>query len=109
VGAGAAGTDVRATFTEDEGGALSRKLIHVVALLVIVGMLSLGGSAHAACPENDPDCDPGGGVTTITRTLHVVDSSQATVTATGINCGVAGDDCSESYSYTTDEAPRRSR
>src|SRR3954453_1038032 len=81
--------------------------MHVLTLLVIVGTLALGGSAaRAACPENDPDCGlGGGGVVTFTKHLYVVDSTQATVTAAGINCGVAGDDCTEAYSYTEDEQP----
>ena len=35
----------------------------------------------------------------------MADSSQATLTATGINCGVAGDDCTESYTYDFDAEP----
>jgi hypothetical protein len=81
-----------------------RKLILALPL-VVAAMLALSGTARAACPIDDPDCDPGGGPITVTKTLRVVDSSQATLTATGINCGVAGDDCAETYTYTTDEDP----
>jgi hypothetical protein len=78
-----------------------RKLI-LARPLGVAMMLALSGTARAACPINDPDCDPG--PSTVTKTLHVVDSSQATLTATGINCGVAGDDCTESYTYSIDDA-----
>lgn len=79
--------------------------MYVLMLLVIVGVLGSGGSAQASCPIDDPDCTGGGGPITITRTLRVVDSSQATLTGTGINCGVAGDDCTQSYSYSSDADP----
>jgi Big-like domain-containing protein len=79
-----------------------RKLI-IALPLVVATMMALSGTARAACPIDDPDCDPGPG--TVTKTLHVVDSSQAALTATGINCGVAGNDCTESYTYTIDEEP----
>lgn len=77
-----------------------RKLILALPL-VVAAMLALSGTARAACPVDDPDCDPG--PSTVTKTLHVVDSSQATLTAAGINCGVAGDDCTQSYTYSIDE------
>lgn len=84
---------------------MNRKLILALSL-VVAAMLALSGTARAACPIDDPDCGGGGGgPDTVTRTLHVVDSSQATLTATGINCGVAGDDCTEPYTYATDEEP----
>ena len=66
-------------------------------------MLALGPAAHAACPVDDPTCGVGGGATGRPRPSTVVDSTQATVTATGINCGVAGDDCQESYTYAVDD------
>jgi hypothetical protein len=59
---------------------MNRKLILALPLL-IAGMLALGGSAHATCPIDNPGCGPGDPPTT--TTLHVVDSTQATVTATG--------------------------
>src|SRR4051812_35979801 len=76
----------------------------LLATAVLVALLASGsymtGTASAACPESDPDCGLGGGGSEpITETLYVVDSSQATVSATGINCGVAGNDCQESYTY----------
>jgi hypothetical protein len=84
---------------------MNRKLILALPL-VIATVLAMTAPARAACPINDLDCDPGGGgPASITTTLHVVDSSQATVSATGINCGVAGDDCQQSYTYAVDGDP----
>jgi hypothetical protein len=82
---------------------LNRSLTLILPLLAIAGALALSASAHAVCPVDDLSCGGGGGgTTTVTKTLHVVDSTQATITATGINCGVAGDDCQESYTYDVD-------
>ena len=81
-----------------------RKLILAIPL-VVVAMLALSGTARAACPIDDPDCGGPGDPAPITKTLHVADSFQATLTATGINCGVAGDDCTESYTYDFDAEP----
>ena len=64
---------------------MNRKLFLALPL-VIAAMLALSTSAHAACPIGG--CDPGD-PGTITNTLHVADSTQATLSATGINCGVA--------------------
>ncbi len=79
---------------------MNRKLILALPLL-IAGALAMSASAQATCPIAQPDCGPGDPPTT--TTLHVVGSTQATVTATGINCGVAGNDCDESYTYAFDD------
>jgi hypothetical protein len=84
---------------------MNRKLILALPL-VIAGMLAITAPAHALCPVDDPTCGPGGGgSTTVTRTLHVVDSTQATLTGTGISCGVGGDDCTQSFTYDVDADP----
>jgi hypothetical protein len=72
----------------------------MVALLMPLAMLAPSAPARADCPIEG--CDPGD-PPPITRILYVVDSGQATVTATGITCGVAGDDCTQSYTYAFDE------
>ncbi len=86
---------------------MNRKLFLALPLM-IAAALAMTAPAQAACPIGDPTCGTGGGGSNpVTKTLSVVDSSQATVTATGINCGVAGDDCQESYTYDAveDEPP----
>lgn len=81
---------------------MNRKLILALPL-VVVAMLALSGTAHAACPIDDPDCgDPGPVITHPTVHLFVDSPSAGTVTDNlgEISCGTSGADCSESYIST---------
>ena len=78
------------------------KLGGALAALLVSVALAGAGPAAAACPQDDPDCDPGGGLPTTvahTLTLSVGGVGQATSSPAGISCPA---DCTQTYSYPSD-------